>query len=170
MRLHTVTRLVMASALLVVLAVPAAAQGAGSGPLVAAGLSFLRDSGTTGVGIAADAAVPVRPLGRASLSVLGDVGFNHFSDGTISDFGAGARVTATGAGQVTPFGQITIGAVHCCGQTHMALTPGFGVNVVLTETLDVRGQVDVRHVYAGSGYGFNETRFWFGVAVRPGTR
>ena len=93
-RIRTVTTSLVGLALSLVLAAPAAAQGqaASSGPLFAAGLSFLNIAEDTGTGFQVDLSYPVKVMTNSNIGIVGDFGWNAFGDGISSlMFGAGGR-------------------------------------------------------------------------------
>jgi hypothetical protein len=86
------------------------------------------------------------------ISVIGEIGVNHFDAGTISSFLGGARVRfPNAAARVLPFAQFAAGLYHCgvCGINDFAIQGGGGVDFKLasTDAVRVRAQVDIRHVF-----------------------
>src|SRR5688572_7421837 len=156
-RLHyvnivNVKTVLVSSALLLGLAVPAAAQGQ-----LGAGISFL-DSSSTGAGVTVDYAYPIVPLTQGAVSVVGDFGLNKFDGATVTSYLAGLRVRANLNSRVAPFGQFLVGVERCCDSTETALQPGVGVDFAINPTLNFRAQVDFRTVRA-EGESFNSQRY-----------
>ena len=184
MRIRTVTTSLIGLALVLALAAPAAAQGAPASsdrPLLGAGVSFLKPTGEgseTGTGFFVDVAVPVRPMGNASIGIVGDFGFHNFEFDRSVSFAGGARFTATATDRVHPFGQATIGVYRfslksntgCeedCSASEMALTPGGGVDVHLNDKFNFRGQIDFPIIFF-EGDTDTAIRFSFGISMRLG--
>jgi hypothetical protein len=174
-RSRTVAKITILTALMFALAAPAAAQNrnkpgndADDKPLFGVGLSFLHDAGATATGIAADIRLPdFNKSDNFGLGIVGDVGFNHFSGATILSIGGGVRATFKPMNQkLRPFIQVLIGIEHCCGETDLYFSPGGGIDFAINPNLNVRAQIDFRHV--NGPIGFNETRFWFGVSLPLG--
>jgi hypothetical protein len=176
-RSRTVARVLILTAFMFALAVPAAAQqsrnikpgkDADDLPLFGVGLSFLHATGSTATGIAADVRLPdFNRSDSFGWGIVGDVGFNHFSGATILSVGGGVRITFKPINdKLRPFAQVLIGIEHCCGSTDLYFAPGGGVDFAINRKLNVRAQIDFRHVNATVG--FNETRFWFGVSLPLG--
>lgn len=147
-----------ASALLLALAAPAAAQGQ-----LGAGISFL-DSSDTGAGVTVDYAHPIVPLTKGTISAVGDFGLNKFDGATVTSYLGGLRVRGVVKPKVVAFGQFLIGAEHCCESTEMALQPGLGIEFAVSPKWNVRAQVDFRTVRS-SGNSVNSQRYTFGVSL-----
>src|SRR5262249_5767501 len=86
------------------------------------------------------------------LSIVGEVGINHFVDANVSSYLGGARLRLPNAGpHVLPFAQLLVGAYHCgpCSINDFALQGGGGIDVRFTDTNDVRLriQLDGRHMF-----------------------
>jgi hypothetical protein len=138
---------------------------------VAVAVAFLRGEGQTAPGVAVDASVLVARRPAIALGVVGDFGLHRFNDLRITSMGAGARVTGRAGRDVQPFGQMLLGLERCCGSRDVFWQPGGGVDVRLTDRINVRGQLDVRLVrvaLADAVTTVTETRFLFGVSMPLG--
>ncbi len=78
---------------------------------------------------------------------VGEVGFNHFENYTLSSYFGGVRFAGNYSARFSPFAQFLLGAEHCCDSTNFAIQPGVGVDVPWKPQFAIRGQVDWRHVY-----------------------
>jgi hypothetical protein len=138
--------------------------------VVAAGISFLHDSGGTAPGFAVDVAKSFVHNDRITIGGVGDFGLNHRDGLTLTSYAGGARVTfLIPDAKVRPFAQLLIGAEHCCGNTNFVWSPGGGVDIPFTPKLSFRAQIDFRHVSLGNDLGgINEQRFWFGISMPIG--
>jgi hypothetical protein len=149
------------------LARPAAAQPGTA--LIAGGLSFLHypsdSSSETATGIAIDLAYNFPSSGQVEFGAVADIGFNSFNQCTEKSFGVGGRATFTAGAKAKPFGQFVIGHDGGCTGVTM-LQPGFGLDVVISPKLNLRGQIDFRSLRYDSSY--TEPRFWFGVSMNLG--
>jgi hypothetical protein len=157
MRTETV---LAATAFVIALTTPAAAQGtvagqrpgaADSRPLLGGGLSFLTDGEETGTGFAVDISKALFSSGRMSVAGVGDFGWHHFDGFTSLSFMGGTRVTVSGSARFAPFGQFLIGPVRfntsfCdgedCSETDLAFAPGGGIDIRITERMNLRAQID----------------------------
>jgi hypothetical protein len=182
-RTRTVLRLLIASAFVLALAAPAAAQGTAGNerPLVAAGLSFLNVSESTAIGFAVDFAKQVRPMDKAAISIVGDVNFHHeggedgFGGGNAFGFLGGVRFTSTTNEQYQPFGQFLLGgtrfsASDCdedCSETPFTISFGGGIDVRINDKWNFRGQLDIP-IFMFEGESETGVRFMFGVSTRIG--
>jgi hypothetical protein len=97
---------------------------------------------------------------------VGEVGFNHFDDGTVVSLMGGLRVRSNVNRRVLPFGQVVLGLYHCgvCDINDFALQGGGGVDFgVPSNAFRIRVQFDVRHVFDTDG--FNAERFSVGFVL-----
>jgi hypothetical protein len=167
-RIIVTSKWLLAAALVLALAAPAAAQqpsrpatgGDEQTMLVGAGLTFLNVFESTGVGVAGNAlfnALKVTENGR--IGVVGDFGLNHFDGGTVTTLMGGARYTFTTQGKVVPYGQFLVGLVHCCGDTDFDPSLGFGMDVAWKPNLNFRGEVSF--IFADD----SATRIFLGVSL-----
>jgi hypothetical protein len=83
---------------------------------------------------------------KMSAGAVGEIGFNHFEDYTLSSLLGGLRFTGSSFQQFTPFIQLLLGAEHCCSETHLTLQPGLGADFAWKRQMAIRVQVDWRHV------------------------
>lgn len=81
-----------------------------------------------------------------AVSALGEFGFNHFENFTLSSYAGGIRFASTSSAKLSPFVQILMGAEHCCGSTEFAIQPGGGLDFPWKQQFAVRVQADWRHV------------------------
>lgn len=153
---------------LAILASPAvaAAQGqpAGGGDdqtaLVAAGLTFMDISSSTGVGAGLNVLWnTLQTTGSGRIGIVGDLSFNHFDGGTVSTIMGGGRYTFKTSGKVVPYGQFLVGFQHCCGDTDFDPAIGFGADVAWRPNLNFRGEVNF---ILGDP---DATRFFLGVSL-----
>ncbi|HTK29858.1 MAG TPA: hypothetical protein VL309_09920 [Vicinamibacterales bacterium] len=101
------------------------------------------------------------------LAVVGEVGFNHFSDATVASVLGGARVRIPIADErFLPFAQLLLGLYHCsaCGDNDFALQAGGGVDFLLPHrnNIRLRAELDYRHMF-NSVTGFDAARLSGGV-------
>jgi hypothetical protein len=171
-------------ALVLALAAPAAAQGAGATDahraLLGVGVSFLRLSDCEDqcslTGFAVDVAKTIRTMDKVKIGGVGDFGwYNHEFFRALSLMG-GARVTGTGSAKFAPFGQFLIGMVRdsakdCdgegCSDTNLAFAPGGGVDIRINDKFNFRGQIDFV-IIKFEGDTENATRFTFGISMLLG--
>ena len=152
-------------ALTLAVAVPAQAQnkpltgGDNSTMLFSAGLTFM-DFGTTGVGAAANVLFnTLQKTGNGRIGVVGDFGLNHFDNATVVTIGGGGRYTFATSGKIAPYGQFLIVALHCCGNTNIDPSIGFGVDIGWKPNMNFRGAVDF--ILDDT----TATRWFFGVSM-----
>jgi hypothetical protein len=103
------------------------------------------------------------------VAIVGEAGFNHFSDATVASVLGGARVRIPiEDARFLPFGELLLGLYHCsvCNENDLALQAGGGVDFRLPRrrSFMLRAQLDFRHVFAGSG-GFDAFRLSGGVVL-----
>jgi hypothetical protein len=103
------------------------------------------------------------------VAVVGEAGFNHFSDATIATVVGGARVRIPiEDDRFQPFGEIMLGLYHCsvCNENDPALQAGGGVDFRMPRrrSFKLRAQLDFRHVFSGQG-GFDAVRLSGGIVL-----
>jgi hypothetical protein len=103
------------------------------------------------------------------LSLVGEVGINHFNDANVSSYLGGPRLRLPNTGpHVLPFIQFFAGLYHCgaCDINDFAIQGGGGVDFRLSRNNDfrIRTQVDVRHTF-DSLDDFNAVRVAVGVVL-----
>jgi hypothetical protein len=103
------------------------------------------------------------------VAIVGEAGFNHFSDATVASVLGGARVRIPiEDARFLPFGELMLGLYHCsvCNENDLALQAGGGVDFRLPRrrTFMLRAQLDFRHVFAGLG-GFDALRLSGGIVL-----
>ncbi|MGE3704863.1 MAG: hypothetical protein AB7I13_06290 [Vicinamibacterales bacterium] len=79
-------------------------------------------------------------------SGVGEIGFNHFENETISNYLGGIRFAGRYSSKFSPFVQFLIGVERCCGVSDLALQTGGGVDIPWKSNFAARVQVDWRHV------------------------
>lgn len=182
MRIRTVTTSLIGLMLVLAMAAPAAAQPAGSRPLLGAGLSFLTDGDETGTGFMVDIGFPFLDMNGAVLSGVGDFGYHNFDGFSTLTYMPGVRFTATKSSRFQPFGQFLIGATHfsasdCegegCSENDFTLAPGGGIDIRINDKFNFRGQVDFLIIkfpgeFEGESDWDNATRFTFGISMKIG--
>jgi opacity protein-like surface antigen len=179
---RTVSTAFIGLALVFMPAAPAAAQGVTIRGLLGAGLSFLHISDCsgecTGTGFVVDFAQTITALNKVAIGGVGDFGFNHFDGANTFSVSGGVRFTGTANARVQPFGQVLLGLFHLsvsdctgtgteCSSNDFTLAPGGGVDIRLTDKVNVRAQVDFFIVMA-EGETENAQRFWFGISIPLG--
>jgi len=148
-------------------AVPAAAQNPLGRAVVGVGGSFLTSDGDTAFGFMVDAAKNFAVGEHVGLGPAGDFAFHRYEDFTITSFLGGGRLTL-GNREAQVFGQFLVGYEHCCGFNDFAYQPGVGLDIRLTDFVNLRGQFDLRVVRIDGADGkvdFRETRFSVGVSL-----
>lgn len=83
---------------------------------------------------------------KMNASGVGEIGFNHFEDATISSYLGGIRFAGNYNPKFSPFVQFLLGVEHCCGSSDFALQTGGGVDFPWKSNFAARVQVDWRHV------------------------
>jgi len=85
------------------------------------------------------------------LSVMGEIGVNHFDDANVSSYLAGVRLRFPNASpRVLPFAQIIGGLYHCgpCDVNDFATQLGGGVDIKMPKNnWRIRAQLDWRHIF-----------------------
>jgi hypothetical protein len=161
-----VKSVICGTALLLVSALPAAAQGT-----LGAGVSFLHDTGVTAPGFAVDYSSDFQSTSRGSLGWVADFGLNHKDGNTSTTYQAGLRYNVKAGAKATVFGQAVLGAAHSSNDfgsdTNFVVSPGVGVNIPFNDKAAFRAQVDFPIVKYDGGSD-TSTRFWFGVALGLG--
>ena len=164
---------VLAVALMLLSAAPAAAQGSAAArdrPLLGAGLSIVTDGGDTGIGVAIDFAKAIYSTRDVAVAPVGDFGWHSFDGFKSLTFMGGGRVTA-GGGRFAPFGQFLIGSFRVstsfcddCSETRLVMTPGGGVDIALNRRLNFRAQIDFLMIRFPDET-THARRFTFGVSL-----
>jgi len=160
-------RTVVVGALFVASVQPAGAQSPVGRAVVGVGGSFLASEGHTAFGFMVDAAKNFAVGEHVGIGPAGDFGFHRYEDFTITSFLGGGRLTM-GNREAQIYGQFLIGYEHCCGFNDVAYQPGVGLDIRLTDLLNLRGQFDYRIVRIDGQDGkvdFRETRFSVGVSL-----
>ncbi|HYM21819.1 MAG TPA: hypothetical protein VEU08_01365 [Vicinamibacterales bacterium] len=101
------------------------------------------------------------------LGPVGEIGFNHFTGGTVVDAMGGLRVRANTDYAVLPFAQVLVGLYHCgvCDINDFALQLGGGLDFRPgNPDFRVRVQFDYRRVF-DSVAAFNAARVSVGIVV-----
>jgi hypothetical protein len=157
---------ILGTALLLVTALPAAAQGT-----FGVGVSFLHDTDVTAPGFAVDYSQAIQSTSTGSFGWVADFGLNHFGDfdDTVTTYQAGVRYNFNAGPKATVFGQAVLGAAHDSlgSETNFVVSPGVGVNIPFSDAAAIRAQVDFPIVKFDGGSN-TSTRFWFGVALGVG--
>lgn len=101
---------------------------------------------SSNVGVHLD--VSKRFLQGASMNVagVGEVGFNHFENATLSSYLGGLRFAGNYSSKFSPFVQLLLGVERCCDVSNLTIQPGVGVDLPFKPQFAIRGQVDWRHV------------------------
>jgi hypothetical protein len=103
------------------------------------------------------------------VAVVGEAGFNHFSDATVVSVLGGGRVRIPIENdRYLPFVQMLLGLYHCseCDENDLALQVGGGVDFRLPrqKSFRLRAQLDFRHVFADRA-GFDALRVSGGIVL-----
>jgi hypothetical protein len=147
---------------------------------IGAGYSYLHETGASSVTYATGWMISAANKPNPSISWVGEAGANYrniaaFTQKLASYLG-GARF-AFGGGQVAPFAQALVGVEHYSepgfAETGLAVQPGGGVDVALTDRLALRAQLDFRWVRVGANGAlpaatFKEWRLGIGAAIGLG--
>jgi len=101
--------------------------------------------------------------------IVGEAGFNHFSDATVVSALGGVRILIPiEDDRFLPFGELMLGLYHCsvCNENDPALQAGGGVDfrVPRHRSFRLRAQLDYRHVFSGFG-GFDALRLSGGIVL-----
>jgi hypothetical protein len=138
--------------LLFVRAVPAAAQNTTSADEYDLNAAVLYDpvlnerSAASNVGLHFDVAKRFLEGAKMSAAGVGEIGFNHFEDVTVSSYMGGIRFAGNYSQSFAPFAQLLLGSEHCCNNTNFAIQPGVGVDFAWKRQMALRVQVDWRHI------------------------
>ena len=179
MRIKSAMTLVLGTALLVACAAPAMAQArpaaspaktsttsSDSNGEFGIGYSYLHlFSANAPVGFDANYSKDVSTMSSASLGILGDFSFNHFSGGSTEFFDGGVKFGFKGNDKFTPYALVTGGLGHATGSSNFVLDFGGGVTMPLNgKSFDVFAQVDFPIVFVTGGHstGF---RLNVGIAI-----
>ena len=103
------------------------------------------------------------------VEIVGEAGFNHFTNTTVASVLGGARVRIPIEDRrFLPFAEAMLGLYHCsaCNENDLALQAGGGVDFVVPHrsAFRLRAQLDFRHVFAG-GAGFDAVRLSGGIVL-----
>jgi hypothetical protein len=103
------------------------------------------------------------------VAIVGEAGFNHFSDATVASVLGGARVRIPiEDDRFLPFAQVLVGLYHCslCNENNFALQAGGGVDFRLPRrrSFRLRAQLDFRHVFTALA-GFDAVRLSGGIVL-----
>ena len=103
------------------------------------------------------------------VAIVGEAGFNHFSDATVASVLGGARVRIPiEDDRFLPFAQVLLGLYHCslCNENDLALQAGGGVDFRLPRrrSFRLRAQLDFRHVFNALA-GFDAVRLSGGIVL-----
>ena len=154
------------------LALPAAAQEAGTSSYerqLSLNYSFLHDYGENAtMGMMVDFSKRV----KGNVSVVGEFGVNYFSgwEETYTNVGGGIRYGGMARSKkVRPFVQLVLGGQHNFGSTGINIQPGFGLDMKLSRKLDTRLQFDFP-IVQWEGDTYKQFRFNIGVGLPLGGR
>jgi hypothetical protein len=173
-----------------------------TGVLLGAGVSFLTfeaiEDGETETfkGITVDVRKNIKSTGSIDLGIVGDLSWHKKGFGaeevdfdvdlSLLSFMGGVRVTASQLDRVAPFGQALFGIVRssvsgdvcddfedaCESESDPAIGFGGGVDVRLTDRLNLRGQLDFFRVLSADdetgAENTNAIRFMIGISTRLG--
>lgn len=103
-------------------------------------------SQTSNVGLHVDVAKRFLQGRKMNVAGVGEIGFNHFEDATLSSYLGGVRFAGNYSRKFQPFAQVLLGVEHCCSATNFAIQPGAGIDIPWKPQFAIRGQVDWRHV------------------------
>ena len=103
------------------------------------------------------------------VEVVGEAGFNHFSNATVATILGGARVRIPiQDNRFLPFAAALLGLYHCsvCDENDLTLQAGGGVDfrVPHRTAFRLRAQLDFRHVFAARA-GFDGLRLSGGIVL-----
>jgi hypothetical protein len=178
-RIKSVTTFVLGTALLVAYAAPAMAQArpttapasssttsSDSSGQFDIGYSYLHlNSASAPVGFDANYSKDVSTMSNASLGILGDFSFNHFSGGSTEFFDGGVKFGFKGNPKFTPYALVTGGLGHATGSSNFTLDFGGGVTMPLNgKAFDLFVQADIPVVFATGGH-FTGFRLNVGIAI-----
>ena len=103
------------------------------------------------------------------VAIVGEAGFNHFSDATVVSVLGGARVRIPiPDNRFLPFAQGLLGLYHCsvCNENDLASQVGGGVDfrIPRRRSFQLRAQIDFRHVFTALA-GFDALRLSGGIVL-----
>src|SRR5260370_36543939 len=103
------------------------------------------------------------------VAIVGEAGFNHFSDATVASVLGGARVRIPiEDDRFLPFAQVLLGLYHCsgCNENDFVLQAGGGVDfrIPRRRSFRLRAQLDFRHVF-NTLAGFDAVRLSGGIVL-----
>jgi len=104
------------------------------------------------------------------ISVVGEIGVNHFFNATETSYLAGGRIPILTTDSYEPFVQVLLGAQHCnlCASTNFALQPGGGVDFHTKHAFKIRAAFDIRHVFIKDVEDYNAFRLSGGIVIPLG--
>lgn len=151
------SKLLVAAALVIAIAAPAAAQGTSESTTVGGGLVvnhwFNLDSSSIGINVDFH-----KPLAQHGFAAVADFSVAWDGDVTDSSFGGGIRCNLLKGGKVGAYGQVTLGLVHQgfeggFGDSAFYIAPGGGVTYDVTSRVAIKAQVDF---LLNSGWDFDD--------------
>lgn len=154
MRNRVVSVLLSAVSLLAMFAGSAAAQQPTSSQEYDLNAAVLYDvalnerNAASNVGVHVDVAKRFLQGNSMNVAGVGEAGFNHFENETLSTYLGGIRFAGNYSTKFSPFAQFLVGVERCCSTSNFAIQPGLGVDVPWKPKFAVRAQVDWRHVYS----------------------
>jgi hypothetical protein len=98
------------------------------------------------VGIHFDVAKRFLEGDKMSASGVGEIGFNHFENATLSNYMGGIRFAGNYNPKFQPFVQFLVGIERCCDNSDFAMQTGGGVDIPWKNAFAARVQLDWRHV------------------------
>jgi hypothetical protein len=178
-RIKSVMTLVLGTAVLVAFAAPAMAQARPTTSSAPASSTSSDSNGEFGIGYSflhlftlnapvgfdANYSKDVSTMSSASLAILGDFSFNHFSGASTELFDGGVKFGFKGNDKFTPYALVTGGLGHSTGSSNFVLDFGGGVTAPLSgKSFDLFAQVDFPIVFGNGGHstGF---RLNVGIAI-----
>ena len=133
-----------------------------------ADVAYRERNAESNVGAHFDVAITVNQ-GVPLVAVVGEAGFNHFSDATIASVLGGARFRIPiQDNRFLPFAEALLGLYHCsdCNENDLAFQAGGGVDfrIPRRRSFMLRAQVDFRHVF-NTFEGFDALRVSGGIVL-----
>jgi hypothetical protein len=98
------------------------------------------------LGLHFDAAMRFLKGGTLNAAAVGELGFNHFENATLSNYMGGIRFAGQYNSRFQPFVQLLLGVERCCESSNFAIQTGAGVDFPWKDAFAARVQVDWRHV------------------------
>ncbi len=175
MGIHRLVISFAGAVLALTLSTPARAQTSDATPVVGVGFAMMH-TGRNAPGVAGSIAVPFRELSSGRISIVGDVGFNHFDNFTSMSFFGGARYSMSMASgsPLEPFVQAGVGILHQSaesfvesGTSHFGFAAGAGVRYQFEPTMGALAEIDLGRASYG-GFSFNGFRLLVGVTFALG--